>query len=65
MAAPNRLKKDLPDVMEVMDALMAATRIKLKTVEEVQTEKRCPRLASRSRRGGFNNRIKLLWTSFH
>jgi predicted house-cleaning noncanonical NTP pyrophosphatase (MazG superfamily) len=41
--------------MEVMDALFTATGIKPETVKEIQKEKR-------SRRGGFDNRIKLLST---
>lgn len=49
------LAQELADVMEVIDALMAATGIKLEAVREIQKEKR-------SRRGGFDNRVKLLWT---
>ena len=57
-AAPEELVEELADVMEVMDALIVATGIKPEKVREIQKEKR-------SRRGGFDNRIKLLWTSFH
>ena len=49
------LPQELADVMEVVDALMSATGIKPEKVREIQKEKR-------SRRGGFDNRIKLLWT---
>ncbi len=52
---PDELAQELADVIEVMDALMAATGIELEKVREIQKEKR-------SRRGGFDNRIKLLWT---
>ena len=55
IAPPEELAQELADVMEVMDALMIATGIEPKTVKEIQQEKR-------SMRGGFNNRIKLLWT---
>ena len=55
IAKPEELAEELTDVMEVIDALMAATGIDLETVREIQREKR-------SQRGGFNNRIKLLWT---
>ena len=54
-AAPDELSQELADVVEVMDALMAATGIEPEKVREIQKEKR-------SRRGGFGNRIKLLWT---
>ena len=54
-AALDDLAQELADVMEVMDALMAATGIEPEKVREIQKEKR-------SQRGGFNNRIKLLWT---
>ena len=54
-AAPDKLAQELADVMEVIDALMAATGIEPEKVREIQKEKR-------SRRGGFDNKIKLLWT---
>ena len=44
--------------MEVIDSLMTATGIEPETVKEIQKQKR-------SQRGGFNNRVKLLWTSFY
>lgn len=49
------LAQELADVMEVIDALMIAARIEPERVREIQKEKR-------SRRGGFDNRIKLFWT---
>ena len=54
-ASPKNLSQELADVMEVMDALMAAAGIEPEKVREIQKEKR-------SQRGGFDNRIKLLWT---
>ena len=54
-ASPEELAQELADVMEVMDALMTATGIEPEKVREIQKEKR-------SGRGGFDNRIKLLWT---
>ena len=55
IAPPEELAQELADVYEVMDALMAASGIEPEKVREIQKEKR-------SRRGGFDNRIKLLWT---
>ena len=55
IAPPEELAQELADVIEVIDALMAATRIEPEEVREIQKEKR-------SQRGGFDNRIKLLWT---
>ena len=55
IAKPEELAQELADVMEVIDALMAAAGIELEEVKEIQKEKR-------SQRGGFDNRIKLLWT---
>ena len=54
-ASPKNLPQELADVMEVMYALMAAAGIEPEKVREIKKYKR-------SRRGGFNNRIKLLWT---
>lgn len=54
-ASPEELAQELADVMEVMDTLMAATGIDRETVKEIQKQKR-------SARGGFDNKIKLLWT---
>ena len=54
-ASPEELAQELADLMEVMDALISATGIKPEEVREIQKSKR-------SRRGGFDNRIKLLWT---
>ena len=55
IASPDKLAEELADVMEVIDALMAATGIEPEEVKEIQQVKR-------SQRGGFDNRIKLLWT---
>lgn len=55
IAPPKELAQELADVMEVIDALMAAAGIDRETVKEIQKEKE-------SQRGGFDNRIKLLWT---
>lgn len=55
IASPEELAQELADVMEVIDALMAATGIEPEKVREIQKQKR-------SGRGGFDNRIKLLWT---
>ena len=55
IAKPEELAQELADVYEVMDALMAASGIEPEKVREIQKEKR-------SQRGGFDNRIKLLWT---
>ena len=55
IAKPEELAEELADVMEVIDALMAATGIELETVKEIQKQKR-------SQRGGFDNKIELLWT---
>jgi predicted house-cleaning noncanonical NTP pyrophosphatase (MazG superfamily) len=56
IAKPEELAQELADVMEVIDALFAATGIELETVEEIQKEKRS------HLGGGFDNKIKLLWT---
>ena len=52
-ASPEDLAQELADVMEVMEALMAAAGIEPGKVREIQKEKQ-------SQRGGFDNRIKLL-----
>ena len=54
-AFPEELAQELADVMEVVDTLIAATGIEPEKVRGIQKEKR-------SQRGGFDNRIKLLWT---
>ncbi len=58
IAPPEKLAQELADVMEVMDALLAATGIEPEKVREIQKQKR-------SRRGGFDNRIKLLWAELN
>ena len=62
IASPEELAQELADVMEVMNALMTATEIEPEKVREIQRGKRCLRRGSQSHRGGFDNRIKLLWT---
>lgn len=56
IATPQELVEELADVMEVIDTLMTAAGIDRETVKEIQKQKRFIR-------GGFDNRIKLLWTS--
>ena len=55
IADESKLIEELADVMEVIDSLMTAAKIEPEKVREIQKEKR-------SQRGGFNNRVKLLWT---
>ena len=55
IASPEELAQELADVMEVMDALIAATGIDRETVIAKQKQKY-------RERGGFTGRIKLLWT---
>lgn len=56
IADNNKLREELADVMEVIETLMSAAGIEPEKVREIQRKKR-------SARGGFDNRIKLLWTS--
>jgi predicted house-cleaning noncanonical NTP pyrophosphatase (MazG superfamily) len=56
-SSPDELAQELADVMEVMDALMSATGINRETVITKQKQKY-------RERGGFQGKIKLLWTSF-
>jgi predicted house-cleaning noncanonical NTP pyrophosphatase (MazG superfamily) len=58
IAPPDELAQELADVMEVIDALLTTTGIAPEKVREIQTEKR-------SQRGGFDNKIKLLWTELN
>ncbi len=53
--SPEELAQELADVMEVIDAIEAATGIEKETVLAIQKQKR-------KERGGFDNKIKLLWT---
>ena len=55
IAQPDKLTEELADVMEIIETLIIATGIEIETVKEIQKQKR-------STRGGFDNRIKLLWT---
>ena len=58
IANPEELAQELADVMEVIDALMTATGIEPEKVREIQEQKQ-------SQRGGFNNKVKLLWTELN
>jgi predicted house-cleaning noncanonical NTP pyrophosphatase (MazG superfamily) len=53
-AAPDELIKELADVYEVLDAILALNDIDEQTVRDRQHQRR-------SDRGGFAERIKLLW----
>jgi predicted house-cleaning noncanonical NTP pyrophosphatase (MazG superfamily) len=54
-ASPDQLVTELADVYEVLAALIAATGLTAAQIAAVQTERR-------QTRGGFAQRIKLLWT---
>lgn len=54
-ASPAELTKELADLQEVMDALMVAVGITSEEVRAMQVERR-------DERGGFSERLKLLWT---
>jgi len=50
------LATELADLLEVIDAIVAAYGLTHETVVAVQQERR-------AKRGGFANRVRLLWTS--
>jgi predicted house-cleaning noncanonical NTP pyrophosphatase (MazG superfamily) len=54
-AGPENLVKELADLYEVVDALMAACGIDREIVMAKQEERR-------QSRGGFDQRLRLLWT---
>jgi predicted house-cleaning noncanonical NTP pyrophosphatase (MazG superfamily) len=54
-AEPAQLKTELADLLEVIEALLAARGISRQAVRQ---EQRC----RRKERGGFAKRLKLLWT---
>lgn len=54
-AKPEELVKELADLYEVIDSLMAAHRIDREVVLAEQGRRR-------QSRGGFNQRLRLLWT---
>jgi predicted house-cleaning noncanonical NTP pyrophosphatase (MazG superfamily) len=54
-ASPNELIKELADLYEVIDSLMAIAGIEKEVVVALQRERR-------EQRGGFKHKIKLLWT---
>ncbi|MDJ0903535.1 MAG: nucleoside triphosphate pyrophosphohydrolase [Xenococcus sp. MO_188.B8] len=58
IASPDELAQELADIYEVIDALLAAAGIEKETVKNIQKQKR-------SIRGGFDNKIKLLWTELN
>jgi len=53
-AGTDRLVTELADLYEVIDAVLAAHGIDRETVLQVQAQRR-------SERGGFEQRLKLLW----
>jgi predicted house-cleaning noncanonical NTP pyrophosphatase (MazG superfamily) len=54
-AKPEELVKELADLYEVVDSLMEARRIDQEVVFAEQRKRR-------QSRGGFNRRLRLLWT---
>ncbi len=53
-APPDALAAEIADLLEVIDATMAAFALDPETVRAVQTQRR-------QERGGFEKRLKLLW----
>lgn len=58
ISSDDELAQELADIYEVIDALLAAAGIEQETVKEIQRQKR-------SMRGGFDHKIKLLWTELN
>ena len=54
-AAPDELITELADLQEVIAALLAAWYISPEKVQQIQDQRR-------AERGGFEQRLKLLWT---
>ena len=54
-AAPEELLTELADLQEVIAALLAAWHISPEKVQQIQDQRR-------AERGGFGQRLKLLWT---
>ena len=54
-AAPNELITELADLQEVIGAVLAAWVISPEIVQQVQAQRH-------AERGGFEQRLKLLWT---
>ena len=54
-ASPEELVIELADIQEVLSALMAAWQIAPEHVQQVQRQRR-------AERGGFDQRLRLLWT---
>lgn len=55
LASPDNLVTELADLYEVIDAVLLAFEIEQETVLAVQKQRR-------QERGGFERKIKLLWT---
>ena len=53
-AAPDKLVAELADLLEVFDAVRSANGIRQEDILAVQRERR-------TQRGGFDERIRLLW----
>lgn len=56
LASPDEVAKELADLQEVMHALMEAVGLTPEEVGEVQARRR-------RERGGFRNKLMLLWTN--
>ena len=54
LAAGNNLVEELADIYEVLDAIVVAFELSPESIAALQTKKR-------AERGGFQERIKLLW----
>lgn len=54
-AEPEKLSTELADICEIVDAIMAAYDIERESVIQEQLQRR-------KSRGGFEKRIRLLWT---
>lgn len=57
VASPENLVSELADLQEVIDALLVVYGIKRESLVKEQTRKR-------TERGGFEQRLRLLWTEF-
>lgn len=55
MATPDTVKTELADLLEVVDTLLKMFEFSLEDIELIQTELRL-------KRGGFQKKLKLLWT---
>lgn len=57
VASPENLVSELADLQEVIDALLVVYGIERESLIKEQTRKR-------TERGGFEQRLRLLWTEF-